>query len=929
MQTGNVEDLVARIHASVSMEDEARPLAILAGSGLTAGAVPGVNEIINAIRKAMSSDDASQIDRRLAKLPEASLKYQEAFTFLSMRRPPELRDRIITACTLKAYAHSIESRADLAPDKLSEYERDVDNWDLPKGVESLGRIWSGLPPRIRGPILTTNFDPLCEVAIQKAGGHVVPRIMDADGEFLRDVQTVVMLPQVVHLHGYWRDSATLSMTTQLTLERPALEGSIQALLRQYTLIVLGYGAWRDALSRQLVRVIQEQRARELDVLWCYYGDAGQLTKELADNEVLASLLQAPGNIQFYTGIDVNEALPRLERKLDSYLDYADSNRGQPGKGMLIDWMPIADAVIKPDKSADDRNSAITFFDGRLPNWHDAVNPLLPKRDIARTLENQLKNLIHRRQSSFMLVTGASGEGKTTALMQAAAALATDMPSLVVLFNGQGRVTSIDEILRLPVSDDYLLVLDDAYRSIERLRELMIQINKAGRTGLHLLLGSRDTDWSNVGGFTFPWNRYGPAKVHRLRGINRLDAVAIIQSWERLGAEALGSLASLPDTESRVSALMDAAAEQRAPEDGAFLGALLTTRYGDGLVEHIRELLVRLSQRRIYSMQSDIEEGLLDAFFLVALPHAAGVPVMNVRVLAVALDIVEQEIIGTVILPLGDEAAISFDAERISVRHSLIARAACELAEEFDIDMDEIAARIVKAAVSTVSRYGVNPDLLKLAYLSQHLEDPAMAVNAARAAVEAAPTRLSYRTSLSRCLRVAGHPEDAVRIAEKSIALIWDADDAVTGIRPVLTEWGVAEGNLNRWARNLVLVGISLQDMDAWPRIAEQSGAALVCMALALRKLWESSREFVFLNAMAAVAEVGHSLRLKGSQRKWIDEAGDIAFKNGASSPRDMDAAYQAMTDACRAAWGRIEVPFPDSLPPRRFKFNGLRTIVYE
>jgi hypothetical protein len=254
--------------------------------------------------------------------------------------------------------------------------------------------------------------------------------MDSDGSFLRDVRAVT-LPQVVHLHGYWRESATLSMTTQLTRERPALEGSIRALLSQYTLMVLGYGAWRDALARQLVHVIREQEARELDILWCYYGNSDQLEDEFVTNEVLSTLLQAPGNVQFYTGVDVNLMLPALERKLDGYLNYSDALRGRPGQGTLVDWMPVADAAITPSPDIEKINAALTSFDGRLPNWQDAVNPLLPKRDIVRTLENQLKESIRRRQSSFTLVTGASGEGKTTVLMQTAASLALDPMPLTV------------------------------------------------------------------------------------------------------------------------------------------------------------------------------------------------------------------------------------------------------------------------------------------------------------------------------------------------------------------------------------------------------------------------------------------------------------------------------------------------------------------
>lgn len=436
---------------------------------------------------------------------------------------------------------------------------------------------------------------------------------------------------------------------------------------------------------------------------------------------------------------------------------------------------------------------------------------------------------------------------------------------------------------------------------------MTRVNQTGRKGLHLLLGSRDSDWSSVGGFTFAWRRYLPTRIHRLRGINRPDAVSVVQSWERLGPAALGSLASLPSREARISALMDAAADERDPQEGAFLGALLTTRYGGGLVDHIRELLIRLAQRRIYSWRSEVDDSLLDAFFLVALPHAANVRTMTGSVLGISLNIAEQEVFGAVLLPLGDEAAISVNAANILVRHGLIARSACDLAVELGIDLGRIAERVVRAAVLAIEKFGPRPEFLELAYLSRHLEDHMLAVKAAAAAVEAAPGRLSYRTSLSRALRMAGDPGAAASAAEETLANLWHFDDLVTGARPMFTEWGVAEGNLGRWARNAVLVGISLQDTEAWARpYVEQQSTALVCMTLALRKLWEGSREFVFLNALAGLAEIGIRWPLDAEGRRHIQEIGDIAFKNGA---------------AARATWHRRHGPLAKHAALRGVEWN--------
>jgi hypothetical protein len=926
---GDRSDLLARLHATISADDEARPLAVLAGSGLTLPAIPGVNEIINVVRNLLPPDDQAELDNRLRRLVEPGLKYQEAFMFLSRRRPPALRDRIITVCTLKAYRKKLDTQGDFAPDKLTQYEADVDSWNIPPGLESLGRVWVGLPPRLRGPIVTTNFDPLCEVAIQKAGGSVIPRVMDSDGSFMRDVRASANIWQVIHLHGYWRQSSTLSMTTQLTQDRPALEGSIRTLLNQYTLLVLGYGAWNDALSRQLVRIVRGHEARDLDILWCYYRKPEELDKECETNDVLGTLRQAPGNVQFYTDIDVNDAIPALERKLAGLLTFSDSTRRKSGHETLVDWLPVSNSVAVAPTGDEGARAAITFFDGRLPNWHDAVNPLLPRRDVVRALHNELKEFIRLRQSSLMLITGASGEGKTTALMQTAALVAAGSPELVTLFNGEGRISSVDDIMRLPASTSYLLVIDDAYLSIERLRDLVVQINGSGRTGLHLLLASRDTDWSSVGGFTFTWARYVSAKTYNLRGISRPDAAAMIQSWERLGAEALGRLALLPDTEQRISALMDAAVDHRVAKDGAFLGALLMTRYGDGLIDHIRELLVRLSGRQIYRRLSEIDDNLLHAFFVIALPHAAGVRAMNAPVLARILGMAEQEVYGTVILPLGDEAAVAFDSENILIRHTLIAKAACDLSADLGVDLNDVAMEVVRAAVAEVEERGVHPNVLQLAYLSQRLDDPAMAVIAAQAAVEAAPRRLSFRTSLSRALRVSGDARSAVRVAEEGLAMITDSDDILTGVRPMFTEWGVAEGYLGNWARNAVLASVSLQDMDAWgdPR-EDQLTTAVSCLALALRKLWESSRSFDFLNGLAGAADIGLRLDDTEHYRKRIREAEEIAFNNGAAQPRDLADAIANLAEACGAALARIESPFPLNMPAQRFRFEGLKSATH-
>jgi hypothetical protein len=66
-----------------------------------------------------------------------------------------------------------------------------------------------------------------------------------------------------------------------------------------------------------------------------------------------------------------------------------------------------------------REKLIKFFDGRLPDWDDAQLPKedLPQRDIVCKLEEELENARQEGRIRVILLEGAAGEGKSTALMQ--------------------------------------------------------------------------------------------------------------------------------------------------------------------------------------------------------------------------------------------------------------------------------------------------------------------------------------------------------------------------------------------------------------------------------------------------------------------------------------------------------------------------------
>ena len=123
-------------------------------------------------------------------------------------------------------------------------------------------------PRSRGPIITTNFDPLVEVAIRDGGGQPSPLALDSDGTIMAgDASGIV---DVLHVHGYWRRGDTLHTVAQLTVDRPQLAGAIREALRGCLVAVVGYGGWKDAFTNTLVERVRENNPLGMEVLWGSY-----------------------------------------------------------------------------------------------------------------------------------------------------------------------------------------------------------------------------------------------------------------------------------------------------------------------------------------------------------------------------------------------------------------------------------------------------------------------------------------------------------------------------------------------------------------------------------------------------------------------------------------------------------------------------------
>ncbi|MBK7829964.1 hypothetical protein [Nannocystis sp.] len=176
-------DLIARIVKSE------RKIVLLLGSALTMqpgpglSGVPDVRGVVNRLRTALAGDGGVKFDEAVARADESGsgrdlgVAYREGFDALLRRGGgQDAVDRVILEAVLEA--HEFLDNARRA--RVSSANREVRHaacqelLDAPAGwlplrpsVVALGEILQQDPGRL---VFTTNFDPLIEVAVKRAGG---------------------------------------------------------------------------------------------------------------------------------------------------------------------------------------------------------------------------------------------------------------------------------------------------------------------------------------------------------------------------------------------------------------------------------------------------------------------------------------------------------------------------------------------------------------------------------------------------------------------------------------------------------------------------------------------------------------------------------------------------------------------------------------
>lgn len=291
-----------------------RPVVFLLGSPVSApqaagqSGVPAVTGIIELIREEFGT--TSQITELEAALQNSSENaYQAAFRFLLGRRGQQVANEVIKRAVWKARKKVLDGAGYVPSETTSDevcraLDSDLEGWVLAPAVESVGRLMAGYPDRFGQTCLTTNFDPLLEVSIARAGCPYFRTILHRDGNLS---QTEGSGCHVIHLHGYWHGADTLHTPRQLNQPRPRLKASLASLIKGRTLVISGYGGWDDTFTDALMEVVLDDSAYP-EIIWTFNSAHPTVSDTLADK--LAPGFDR-GRVSLYSNIDCHAFFPRL------------------------------------------------------------------------------------------------------------------------------------------------------------------------------------------------------------------------------------------------------------------------------------------------------------------------------------------------------------------------------------------------------------------------------------------------------------------------------------------------------------------------------------------------------------------------------------------------------------------------------------------
>lgn len=584
------------------------------------------------------------------------------------------------------------------------------------------------------------------------------------------------------------------------------------------------------------------------------------------------------------------------------------------------WELVDSDFLDERRKTISEDDAVHYFDGSIPTWTIILSPASPRRAVVGRVADLIQSHHGQTRPLFVNVLGPGGEGKSTVLMHTIATVVERDPQVRVLWrhNRVERLTP-EAVLALPTGDhSWLLASDEGETIATDCLNLVRALHVKGRGDVCILLTSRKSDWAQAGADILPWLSFSDVHEVPLHGLSEEDAQLLVTTWSGYGARGLGRLAGVQHEEA-VRRLFTTAQREAAAEEGAFLGAMLSVRYGEALKQHVQQLLVGMLDQQIPGGRS-----LLDGLAYISAMHSENLLFLSKVVLAHALGCRESDIQPRVLRLLGKEAFVHRHSRFVLVRHRRVAEAVVEvLRDTFEYDIETVFVELMQAAIDArETSFVMNFSAWRFELPNHFLNrNPGLAVRLAQVALERDPTNASLVVNLAMLLRKAGQPEQAA-------VLFRDYHGKCGKRRNFYYEWGVTEGNLRHQAVSVWLDAISLSDEIRGETVGnDDAKMVLAGLGVALGELYEQYHERAFIEGRGAVAVLGLALRLDSTARGYFERHKSEANREGVRVTSQEDALHR-ITTALHAAWKRRESDLDGTLPAlNELHFEGLTRLL--
>lgn len=832
---------------------ESKPLTLVIGSGLSNEALPNTAQFARIfLDEFVGAEHFKMKEMYEAAADDPTLAYQNMASQLIAYRGYTGISKPFRREILKNYKAAVDTTSSA---HLAQVEEDTGNWNIPSAQIELAKFLRSRTSDSPTTIITTNFDPFIEIALNREIGPrtAIPVPMAASKPISPAELHVTTGIPVIHIHGFWRQGDTLHTQAQLTGERPDITRLISSEMTGSVVVVIGYGGWDDAFMHSLSSQAGILAMEETEIIWCFFHSEGDTSLSGSLKEVI----NAPG-VQAYYGIDAAELFSTINSETTKAFEVV-------GNGYFLLRKPQAETTQGSD-------SRIEFARGAEPTWNNARDDAWPLLSNARALCTQAQD-VAQGKSGGVVALGPTGEGKSMALKQVAMRVAEDNPDIAVIWRNEPAG---------PITEDFLKDLLDSFKSriivasdnadavTQDLRHVLsTDIYGDGKVGF--LLAAQDRLWERSAG------SYLGLKQFDFRTISLQDARDIVSSWN-----SIPELASNPvDPE----LLFESSRTTDVQNPSSLMGGILTVQSFRGLRERVIDLLDRLddNDKRGRSI-------VYQAFSAICLAHHYLDPYAQ-RGLGVTKTLISQvsgmepgRVDGYILRSLGREAAITILGKVVYARHASIAKIITE-----ELERRGEAASILDPYIACAARSvrdqaeGVEQAERAVAAIYRRVPAPLK--------VEAATTLLKNSKTLSMAPRVsymwACRHEDATRGYTFGLKVLENNrhfEDRAIQLRGALVEMAYLARELEEWYWSMGYALLSLCDHEDTRMFRDQLDYSLIVVFRSAKNLSRRDSNYAKVAAIAEVirnraeldAQPGASMNMNGwDSSKTVAELLDL------------------------------------------------------